>query len=144
MKKLYITLVAFVVTFASLVAVAQVTPTADKIDVLINDLDFKKTVIAEHNEVVDDIGALKTNQDANATAAVVWQVNTNANIPALTAITPEQQYAVLFMPNCTNTYSVDAVNVGATSVVSVTYVQRLAVNLDGTTNGWERINTENQ
>ena len=58
-------------------------------------------------------------------------INTSTNVD-LTAITPVAQGQLLLTPNATNTFVIGG----------VTNLLRLAVNVDGTTNGWKKIVTE--
>lgn len=139
MKKLTISLVAALATFASLTAIADVTQVSSVIDSQINLADFKDAAVNEINDLVGDM----TSVVAAVNSAGAVQVNTNANID-LTTVTPSEAGAYIYTPNSTNTFTLSAVNTGGTSVVTVVHVLRAAINVDGTTNGWVKIATDAQ
>jgi len=59
-----------------------------------------------------------------------FTVNTSANV-VLTSITPAAAGQMLFTPNSTNQFTVTDSNSD-----TVSFLRRVAINLDGTTNGW--------
>lgn len=90
MKKIY-ALSAFIATFAGLSAIAQVTPTANTVDPLINDIDLRSETIEQLNKLRADI--------TNLSFAV--RVDTNANV-VYTNITPAFVGQLLVTPASTN------------------------------------------
>lgn len=144
MKNIKTILTAFAVTLSALAASAAVSQSSSAINPLINDLGFKPAVIETVNDLVSDVTAISTNIAGVDSLGVVVQLNTATNIPDLTVITPSKQGALLIMPNCTNTFTVTATQVGSTSVVTVIYRQRQALNVTGTTNGWNKLPSDRQ